>query len=68
MAAEVATTAAKTFKGVMLCERPADSNIKSADGAGGKYRPFLPTSSSAANEQLGLTPAYKVRQKLSNPI
>lgn len=59
MATEVAATAAKTFKGVMLCERPANGDMKIADG-GAKYRPFLPTSSSAANEQLGLTPAYKV--------
>ena len=47
-----------TFKGVMLCDRPADL-VPANNDLAAKYKPFLPTSSSAANEQLGLTPAYK---------
>lgn len=57
-AMQLTSNAAKNFKGVMLCDRPAEVATKWQDGH--KYRPFLPTSKSAANEQLGLTPAYKV--------
>ena len=60
-AAAGGTVAAKSFKGVMLCDRPAADAVASKWQDGNKYRPFLPTSRSAANEQLGLTPAYKVR-------
>lgn len=65
MAAVAATVDTKTVKGVMLCDRPPQNNDDNVNYGTAldtthKYKPFLPTSSNVANEQLGLTPAYKV--------